>query len=275
MARQQVVVIGSGFGGLSAAIRLAAQGHSVTVLEKRDKPGGRAYVYEQNGFTFDGGPTIITAPFMLDDLFALAGERREDHVELVRCDPFYRIFDHQGRHFDYNGDEQFTTSQIIQWNAADADGYRRFLASTRAIFEKGFVELADKPFLRLSDMLAVAPDLVRLGSYRSVYSYVSRFIQDPFLRQCFSFHPLLVGGNPFDASSIYAMIHYLEREWGVHYVMGGTGALVREMVALLGRLGGSVRLENEVEAILTSGRRVKGVRLASGEILAADVVVSN
>ncbi len=183
-------------------------------IEGRDKPGGRAYVYSINGFTFDGGPTVLTAPFMFDDLWAVAGKRREDYVRFVPCDPFYRIFDHTGRAFDYNGDEAFILGQIARWRPEDAAGYQRFMATTRGIFQKGFVELADKPFLRWTDMVKVAPDLIKMQSYLSVYRYVSQFIQDDFLRQVFSFHPLLIGGNPFDTPSIYAMIHYLERAMG-------------------------------------------------------------
>ena len=210
---EKVIVIGSGFGGLGAAVRLAAKGFDVEIYEKRDKPGGRAYVYEMDGFTFDGGPTVITAPFMFDELFALAGRKREDYVKFVPVDPFYRIFNHDGRTFNYNGDAEFIHSQIAQWNPEDVEGYKRFIGTTKAIFEKGFVELADKPFLTLADMLRVVPDLIRLQSHKTVYNYASSFIQDDFLRRVFSFHPLLVGGNPFDTTSIYAMIHYLEREW--------------------------------------------------------------
>lgn len=275
MPPKRIVIIGSGFGGLSAAIRLAAAGHSVTVLEKRDKPGGRAYVYEKDGFTFDGGPTIITAPFMFDDLFALAGKKREDYVTFTPCDPFYRIFDHEGRPFNYNADEMFTLDQIDKRNPTDKRGYLNFLHTTKAIFQKGFVELADKPFLTPFDMMKVAPDLIKLGSYRSVYNYVSQFIKDDFLRQVFSFHPLLVGGNPFDTTSIYALIHYLEREWGVHYAMGGTGALVRALVQLFQELGGTLHLNTEVETITFEGRKATGVVIKGGERLTADVVVSN
>lgn len=273
MAR--IAVIGSGFGGLSAAIRLAARGHDVDLFEKRDKPGGRAYVYDINGFHFDGGPTVITAPFMFDDLWAVAGKRREDYVRFVPCDPFYRIFDADGRAFDYNGDEAFILSQIARWNPADQRGYQAFLATTRSIFQKGFVELADKPFLHWSDMLKVAPDLIRLQSYKSVYRYVSHYIQHDFLRQCFSFHPLLIGGNPFDAPSIYAMIHYLERQWGIHYALGGTGALVEGMSRLLRELGGRIHLNSPVAGILAEKRRVTGIRLATGEVITADAIISN
>jgi phytoene desaturase len=272
----KIIVIGSGFGGLGAAIRLAAKGHSVTILEKRDKLGGRAYVYEQNGFKFDGGPTVITAPFMFDDLWAAAGKKREDYVTFVPCEPFYRIFDAKKRVFDYNGKEDFILEQISKFNPSDREGYQRFMGTTKAIFQKGFVELADKPFLRFTDMLKVAPDLIRMQSYLSVYSYASQFIQDEFLRRCFSFHPLLIGGNPFDAPSIYAMIHYLEREWGIHYAMGGTGAIVAAMGKLFAELGGQVCLNTEVSEIMVDDkRRVSGVRLGDGTVMQADAVVSN
>ena len=273
MAR--IIVIGSGFGGLGTAVRLAARGHEVHIFEKRDKLGGRAYVYEVNGFKFDGGPTVITAPFMFDDLFAAAGRRREDYFQLVPCDPYYRIFDHQGQSFDYNGDEQFILNQIAKRNPNDREGYRRFMATTKAIFEKGFVELADKPFLHFTDMLKVAPDLIKMQSYLSVHRYVSQFVKDDFLRRVFSFHPLLIGGNPFDSPSIYAMIHYLEREWGIHYALGGTGAIVEALGRLFTELGGQIHLNAEVEEILVSGRQVKGIRLGDGRTIHADAIVSN
>jgi phytoene desaturase len=273
--KKNIIVIGSGFGGLGAAARLLASGHNVTILEKRDKLGGRAYVYEMNGFKFDGGPTVITAPFMFDDIWEKAGKKREDYFELVPCDPFYRIFDHEKKHFDYNNDHEFTLNEIRKRNPEDVKGYERFLGTTKAIFDKGFVELADQPFLKVSDMLKVAPDLIKLQSYKSVFQYVKSFIKDDFLRQCFSFHPLLVGGNPFDTTSIYAMIHYLEREWGVHYAMGGTGAIVNAFERLIGELGGKVHLEAEVKEILVKNGKVTGVELKNGEKLDADIVVSN
>jgi phytoene desaturase len=271
----KIIIIGSGFGALGAAARLAARGFRVEIFEKRDKPGGRAYVYEQDGFKFDGGPTVVTAPFMFDDIFAAAGRKRADYVEFKALDPFYRIFDHTGRAFDYNDDSDFIADQIRRRNPADVDGYSRFMASTQAIFQKGFTELADKPFLQVGDMLKVAPDLIRLQSHKSVYRYVSQFIDDEFLRRCFTFHPLLIGGNPFDASSIYAMIHYLEREWGIHYVMGGTGALVRALVTLIEELGGHFHYNTEVAEILVEGKRASGIRLADGTIHRADHVISN
>jgi len=234
-----------------------------------------ANVYEINGFTFDGGPTVITAPFMFDELFKLAGKKREDYIEFVPCNPFYRIFDDKGRVFDYNDNEEFTLGEIDKFNPDDKAGYLEFIKTTKPIFDKGFIELADKPFLNFTDMLKVAPDLIKLQSYRSVYNYVSQFVKDDFLRQCFSFHPLLVGGNPFDTTSIYAMIHYLEREWGVHYAMGGTGAIIKGLVDLITEMGGKIHLSSEVDEILIEGRKAKGIRLKDGSTHMADAVISN
>ena len=181
----KVIVIGSGFGGLGAAARIAAHGYEVEIFEKRDKPGGRGYVYELDGFKFDGGPTVITAPFMFDDIFDLAGRRRQEYVEFVPCDPFYRIYNHEGRPFDYNGDMALILDQIGQWNPPDREGYQRLMATTKPIFEKGFIQLADQPFLKLRDMVRIIPDLIQLQSYKTVYRYVSQFIEDDFLRRCF------------------------------------------------------------------------------------------
>lgn len=275
MNKKNIIIIGSGFGGLATASRLLSKGHNVTIFEKRDKPGGRAYVYDVNGFKFDGGPTVITAPFMFDDIFKAAGKKREDYIDFVPCNPFYRIFDHEGISFDYNNDHEFTLGEIRKRNPKDADGYEKFLGTTKAIFDKGFIELADKPFLKFSDMLKVAPDLIKLQSYKSVYKYVSQYIEDDFLRRCFSFHPLLVGGNPFDTTSIYAMIHYLEREWGVHYAMGGTGAIVNAMVKLIKEQGGEIKLNAEIEEILVKDGTAKGIRLLDGEHHFADAIISN
>jgi phytoene desaturase len=212
---------------------------------------------------------------MIDDIFELAGRRREDYVEFVPCDPFYRIFDHDGQPFDYNDDAEFIYQQIAKWNPADVDGYQRFMSTTKAIFQKGFAELADKPFLHVTDMIRIMPDLVRLQSYKMVYTYVSQFVDNEFLRRCFSFHPLLVGGNPFTTTSIYALIHYLEREWGVHYAMGGTGALVQALVRLTEELGGRFHYNAEVQEIFVNGNRATGIRLADGSVYEADHIISN
>jgi phytoene desaturase len=269
------LVIGSGFGGLAAAIRLQARGYATTILEMRDKPGGRAYVFEDKGFIYDAGPTIITAPFLIDELFALAGRRTEDYVRIVPVTPFYRIVFPDGRRFDYTGDEAHILSEIKKFNPGDVPGYLEFVAKSHAIFDRAFVDLADKPFSSFTEMLKVAPDLIRLRSQESVFTLVSRHIKDPLLQQVFSFHPLLVGGNPFQSSSIYAMIHYLERKWGVHFAMGGTGALVRALGKLFTEMGGRLRLNARVEQLLVEDGAARGVRLGSGEELPAAVVVSN
>ncbi|MEO7038845.1 MAG: phytoene desaturase [Gemmatimonadaceae bacterium] len=272
----KIVVIGSGFGGLAAAIRLCAQGHDVTVLEKLDKPGGRAYVFEQDGFTFDAGPTIITAPWLIHELFELAGKRTEDYVSLVRVDPFYNVRFQDGSVFRYNGDRAAILEQIRAWSPRDVEGYERFAKQADKIFETGMALIAT-PFLTLGDMARILPDLIRLRSDRSVARFVEGYIHDDRLRQLFSFHPLLIGGNPFHTTNIYALIHTLEQRWGVWFAMGGMGKLVRALTTLIGELGGRVRCETEVEEIEIDAAtgRAQGVRLGTGERIAADVVVSN
>jgi len=273
--KKKAIVIGSGLGGLATAVRLATRGLDVTLFEKRDKLGGRAYVYDINGFKFDGGPTVITAPFMFDEIFQEAGRNRADYFQMVPVDPFYRIFNADGGVFNYNGDPTNLLKQIEQLNPADKAGYEKFIHTTKAIFEKGFLELSDKPFLHISDMLKVAPDLIRLQSYKSVSQYVAQFVKNDFLRQIFTFHPLLVGGNPFDTTSIYTLIHYLERQWGVHYALGGTGAIIQGMAKLFEELGGKVQLNTEVAEILVEKRKVTGIRLKDSSIHRADLIVSN
>lgn len=272
----KIVVIGSGFGGLAAAIRLRAQGHEVTVVEQRDQAGGRAYVYRQDGFTFDGGPTIITAPWLIDDLFTLAGKKTADYVRIVPIDPFYRIRFEDGSVFTYNGDRAALLEQIRAFNPADENGYLRFVKQSEAVFETGMA-LIDKPFGRFTDMLKVLPDLVRLRADRTVAGMANAYIKDERLRQVFSFHPLLVGGNPFDTTSIYTLIHHLEQKWGVWFAMGGTGKLVEAFVRLFGDIGGTLRLSTKVSEIVIDERtgKASGVRLANGEVLPADAVVSN
>jgi phytoene desaturase len=268
-------VIGTGFGGLAAAVRLRARGYDVTVLEALDQPGGRARVFRQDGFTFDAGPTVITAPYLLEELFACAGRDMRDYIELRPVDPFYRIMFHDGSVFDYVGDEERLLAEIARFDARDVAGYRRFAAQAERIFRVGYEQLADRPFSRLADMLRVLPQMVRLGSHRSVYDVVSSYIRDERLRQAFSFEPLLVGGNPFSTTSIYLLIHWLERKWGVHFAMGGTTSIVQGLVRLLGEMGADLRLDAPVARIVVERGRVRGVELESGERIAADVVVSN
>jgi phytoene desaturase len=272
---RKIAVIGSGFGGLGAAVRLQARGYDVTIFEARDKLGGRAYVYQQDGFTFDAGPTVITAPFLFDELFGLKGCKTENYVKIVPVDPFYRIEFPDGRGFEYNGNEAETERRVADFAPGDVDGYRRMIRETKAIFQKGFVELSDRPFLKFNDMLRIAPDLIRLQSYKTVYSFVAGYVKDPMLRRVFSFHPLLVGGNPFQTTSIYALIHHLEREWGVHYAMGGTGAVVRGLGRFFDQMGGKVRLSTPVKRLHTNGRKVTEVETENGERMKFDAVVSN
>jgi phytoene desaturase len=273
----RVAVIGSGFGGLAAAIRLQAAGYAVVLYEARDKPGGRAYVYEKDGFQFDGGPTVITAPHCLEELFEVAGTRLSEHVELLPVQPFYRLLWPDGDRFDYDGDGERMLERIRQRSASDAAGYTRFLDYSRRVFHKGYEELAATPFLRFADMLRVAPDLAQLRADRSVYATVARFIADEHLRQAFSFHSLLVGGNPFDTSSIYTLIHYLERKWGVFFPRGGTGALVGALAGVFQALGGELRLSTPVDEIqpVGAGAQVKHHVRALGHSEVFDRVVSN
>jgi phytoene desaturase len=290
-------VVGSGFGGLAAAIRLQAAGYAVTLFEARDKPGGRAYVYTDQGFTFDAGPTVITAPGCLEELFALAGERMSDSVELLPVHPFYRLLWSDGKQLDYAGGAEFMDAQIAVLAPDDRAGFKRFLEYSRRVFEAGYEELAATPFLRFSDMVRVAPELMRLRADRSVYGAVSKFVKDEHLRQALSFHALLVGGNPFETSAIYTLIPYLERKWGVWFPRGGTGALVAALVGLFGRLGGKLRLacpvaHIELEGAASSGasgpggpggkgaaaavrHRVFGGQTSSSELGVFDLVVSN
>lgn len=269
-----IVVVGSGFGGLTAALRLLAKGFDVRIVEARDKPGGRAYVYEQDGFVFDGGPTIITAPWLIHDLFALFGKTTSDYVTLVPLDPFYNVRFEDGSVFRYNGVREDVLQQIQAFQPRDVQGYESFYAKTADIFRAGF-NLIDKPFTHLSDMLRVLPDLMRLRSDRSVASMVNRHISDARLRQVFSFHPLLVGGNPFRTTSIYALIHKLEQEWGVWFAMGGMGSLVNALVKLFTDHGGQIDYNSPVKTITVENGAATGVLLENGTFIPADVVVSN
>lgn len=275
MSGDRAVVMGSGFGGLAAAIRLRKRGYRVTVLEALEQPGGRARVFRTGGFTFDAGPTVLTAPHLLEELFALVGRALRDYVELVPVDPFYRIVFHDASTFDYVGDEERLLEQIRAISPGDVDGYRKLASHAERIFDVAFSRLAEQPFDRARDMLRVLPAMIRLGSHRTVFGLVSRYIRDERLRRAFTFEPLLVGGNPFSTTSIYLLIHWLERKWGVHFARGGTAALVAALVRLLEEIGVELRLATPVEEIEVAGGRVRGVRTAAGERVAADIVVSN
>ncbi len=274
MSQPTAAVIGAGFGGLALAIRLQASGVQTTLVDKRDRPGGRAYVYEDEGFTFDAGPTVITAPNLIEDLFTLAGRRIEDYVELLPVTPFYRLCWEDGDVFDYSNDVEALNAQIAERRLEDVEGYARFARYAEEVFEEGYVKLANAPFLDFASMIRVTPQLTRLQAFRSVHSMVAKFIKDPKLRQVFSFHSLLVGGNPFVSSSIYTLIHSLERKWGVFFPRGGTGALVDAMAKLFTDLGGELRLDTPVERILTTAGRVTGVQ-SNGWAGDYDAVASN
>ena len=272
---KSAVVIGAGFGGLALAIRLQASGIPTTLLERRDQPGGRAYVYQDQGFTFDAGPTVITDPSALEELFSVAGKRLSDYVELLPVAPFYRLCWEDGSHFDYANDQDALDRQIHARHPADVAGYRRFLAYSQAVFDEGYLKLGAVPFLAFRDMVQAGPQLARLQAWRSVYSMVSRFIEHEQLRQVFSFHSLLVGGNPFATSAIYTLIHALERQWGVWYPRGGTGALVRAMVQLFQDIGGSIEMNAAVARIETRDNLATGVRLSDARLFPASAVASN
>ncbi len=275
MNENKVVVIGSGFGGLAAAIRQAAKGYAVTVLEMRDKPGGRAYVYEDQGFIYDAGPTIVTVPFIFEELAALTGKPLSDYIDLVPCDPYYRIYFDDGTVFDYRGEQERLEAEIAKISPGDVEGYRRFLDYSKRVFDRAFTDLADHSFHRFWEMVKVAPDLIRLRAEQSVFKRVSHFIKHPKLRQVFSFEPLLIGGNPLRSSSIYSMIHFLEKTWGVHFSMGGTGALVRGLVKMLESLGGEVKLNTPAKEIRVENGRVAGVLSDDGSYFPARHVISN
>lgn len=269
------VVIGAGFGGIAAALRLRAKGYQVTLLDRCSQLGGRAQVFERNGYRHDAGPTVITAPFLFDELFALFGEKFSDHVTLVPLKPWYRFYFVDGDTFDYGGTLEETLAEIARIEPRDVEGYRRLLVQSQRIFMVGFTELSAQPFHRFLTMLKQIPRLLGLRSYETVWQLVCRYLISPKLRQAFSIQPLLVGGNPFDTTSIYGLIHYLERAYGVHFAMGGTGAITRALGDLMARQGIDIQLDTTVTKLNIEAGVATGVTLANGERIAADVVVSN
>jgi phytoene desaturase len=273
--RPYAIVIGSGFGGLAAAVRLGARGYRVTVLEKLDAPGGRAYVYRQDGFTFDAGPTVITAPFLLEELWTLCGRRMADDIDLRPVSPFYRIRFDDGTVFEYSGDAQAMRAEVAKLSPGDVQGYERFLAASEAIYKVGFEQLGHVPFNTWADMVKVLPALLKLEGYRTVYAMACKHVRDDRLRVVLTFQSLLVGGNPFATTSVYCLIAFLERRFGVHFAMGGIGQLVHGLVRLIEGQGGSVRCNQGVAEITVEEGAATGVRLESGKVLQADIVVSN
>ena len=272
---KHAVVIGSGFGGLASAIRLSAKGYKVTVLEKLNGPGGRAYVFEDSGFVFDSGPTIVTAPWLLDELWELCGRNVDQDIELKSLSPFYDVRFDDGSTFTLSGDHDAMCGEIAKFSAVDVENFKRFMAHSQRIYEYGFEELANVSFDKFSTMLKAVPKIIGLGGYRTVYGMVSKYIQHPKLRVALSLHPLLIGGNPFSVTAMYCLINYLESKWGVHFVMGGTGKLVQALVKLLEVNKGQIRYNAEVDSIQLGDGRATGVILKSGEHINADIVVSN
>jgi phytoene desaturase len=273
--RPRALVIGAGFGGLAAAVRLACRGWRVQIVEQLDSPGGRATVHREDGFTFDMGPTIVTVPHLFEELWTLAGRRLADDVTLQALDPFYRIRFDDGSHFDYNGDPAHMRAEVARFSPDDVAGYDRFMAEAERCYRIGFEELGATAFDTLGDLISAVPALLKMRSWRTIRAMVESHIRDPRLRIVFSFHPLLIGGNPSSVTCTYSLINQLERRFGVHWAVGGTGALVRGLVGLLGQLGVSIRYRAPVERIVVEGGRARGVVLAGGERLDADIVVSN
>lgn len=272
---KRVCVIGSGFGGMALAIRLQSAGIATTVIEARDKPGGRAYYWEKEGFTFDGGPTVVTDPDCLKELWALSGHDMAEDVELMRVMPFYRLNWPDGTNFDYSNDEPELFAEIQKLNPADVRGYQRFLEYSAGVYEEGYVKLGHVPFLDFKSMLKAAPALVKKQAWRSVYSMVSSFVKNEKLREALSFHTLLVGGNPMKTSSIYALIHKLEKDGGVWWTRGGTNRLIAGMIRHFERLGGTMRVGDAVKQVHTDRGLAKSVETASGWTGNFDAVASN
>ena len=272
---KRAIVIGAGFGGLAAAVRLRARGYEVRILEGTDQAGGRASRFTRDGHVFDAGPTVITAPYLLHELFELLGADSRDYFELLPVDPFYQIRYTDGSTFDYVGDEERLIENIRKLSPGDVDGYRRLAEHARRIFDVGYTALADQPFHNPADMLRILPKMLALENYRSVYSLVSKYIKDERLRQAFSFEPLLVGGNPMTITSIYLLIHWLERKWGVHFARGGTGAIIDGLTRLLQEKDVGIEYNAPVARIEASDSRVREVVTEDGRRFAADVVVAN
>ena len=270
-----MIVVGSGFGGLAAAVRLRAKGHPVTLLEANEQHGGRAAVFRQDGYVFDAGPTVITAPYLLDELFELVGRDPRDYFDLIPVDPFYRVQFDDGSVFDYVGDEERLIEQIREMSPRDVDGYQRMAKHAREVFDVGYTKLVDQPFDNLSDMLRVVPSMIKLRSDRTVWQMACKYLKDHRLRQVFTFQPLLVGGSPLRTSSIYLLIHWLERKWGVFFPRGGTGAIVAGIVRLLEEIGVDIRTNSPVEEIEVENGRAVAVRVTGGERIPCSGVVFN
>ena len=272
---KKVVVIGSGFGGLAAALRLRAKGLDITLVEKQPDLGGRARVFKKGSFIYDGGPTVITAPYLFEELFSLFDKKISNYVEIVPLDLWYRFVFSDGQTFDYSGDEKSMEQEVKKFSDKDFEGYNNLVNFTERIFNKGFTDLSDKPFNNLTFMLKQVPSLLSLKSYKSVYKLVSNYITNEKLRRVFSMHPLLVGGNPFTTTSIYTLILFLEKKWGIHYSMGGTGSVVKALEKLMEEENIKIIKSAEVTEIISNKNKVKGVKINNSEIIECDYIVCN
>lgn len=272
--KKKIIIIGSGFGGLAIACRLAAKGHVVDIFEKCDRPGGNASGFEMNGFLFDSGPTILTLPFMLDELFSALGKRRDDYIQLIPLNPQYQIFNADKQEFIFSGDEGFLLEQINRWNPADKIGYQQYMEKTRMMFNKWFPK-AEMGIQTPLDMLGIFPDMLMPNTNSNLYDFISQYFRHNFLRQVFSINSIFMGGNPFTTSSIYSLMHHAEHEWGVCYPMGGMSRLVKIIVSLFEELGGRLHLNDEVIEILHQHQQITGVRLSNGRIHNGDYIISN
>ena len=272
---KKAVVIGAGYGGIAASLRLRAKGYDVEVIDQCSAIGGRAQVYEVDGFKHDAGPTVLTAPFLFEELFNLFDKNISDYVDIVPLDTWYQFYFPDGKIFNYGGSLESTLKEIEKFEPEDKQNYLHLLEKSKAIFKIGFEDLADEPFHKFSKMVGVLPDLIRLKSFKTVWSLVSSHLKSPYMQQAFSIQSLLVGGNPFDTTSIYSLIHYLEREWGVHFAMGGTGSLTKAFETLMQEEGIKISLNEAVQKIDIKNGKAVGVILKSGEIKPADIVVSN
>ena len=272
---KKIVVIGSGFGGLASALRMRAKGFDVTLVEKHPDLGGRARVFKKDKFTYDGGPTVITAPYLFDELFSLFNKKISDYVKIVPLDLWYRFVFNDGETFDYNGDDKAMEEQVKKFSSRDYVGYKKLVNFTEKIFNKGFTDLSDKPFNNLRFMLKQVPALLKLKSYKSVYSLVSNYISNEKLRRVFSMHPLLVGGNPFSTTSIYTLILFLEKKWGIHYSMGGTGSIVNALEKLMTEENIEIIKNAEVTEILTENKNVSAIKINNLKVINCDYIICN
>jgi phytoene desaturase len=275
MSTKKIIVIGSGFGGIAAALRMKAKGYSVTLIEKHPDLGGRARVFKKEGFTFDAGPTVITAPKLLEELFTLFNKNISDYVKIIPLKLWYRfIFDDKSS-FDYSGDEELMKKEIEKYEIDDFVGYQKLVKLTEKIFDKGFTELSSKPFNNISFMLKQVPALLKLKSYKSVYELISTYISDNKLRKIFSMHPLLVGGNPFTTTSIYTLILFLEKKWGIHYSLGGTGNLVKAFEKLMKEEKIEIIKNSSVTELTNLNNQIVSVTINNKDVLKADYIICN